>query len=102
VPEHDAGQDGEQERGRRQRRPEAGPAQLRDPLFQHFVDDLSHPVIEHVAEPVEELVGRQGGVGRHRLYHKTAKERLQANFCRKISVKVLRSRHGDDAASGDG
>jgi hypothetical protein len=59
VPQHDAGRHGEQERDRGQRRPEAGPAQLRDPLFQHFVDDLGHPVIEYVAEPVEELVGRR-------------------------------------------
>jgi hypothetical protein len=101
VPEHDAGRHGEQERDRGQRRPAAGPAQLRHPLLQHFVDDLGHPVIEDVAEPVEELVGWRRGVGRHRFYHKSAKEGLQVFFCRKISVTMLAWPDGDDAAPGD-
>jgi hypothetical protein len=98
VPEHEGGQDGEQHRGRGQGRPQPRPAQLGDPVFQHFIDDLGHAVIEHVAEPVEKFVGRRGGEGRHSNHHKSAKRGLQGFFCRKISAIMLGSPHGDDAA----
>jgi hypothetical protein len=98
VPQDDGGQHGEHHRDGGQRRPEPVPGQLRDPLIQHFIDNLGHPVIEHVAEPVQELISGRGGRDWHTFYHKSAKRGLQANFCRKTSAAMLGWPHGDDAA----
>jgi DNA-binding transcriptional ArsR family regulator len=90
MPQHDAGRHGQQQGGQQQRGPQAGPAQLRRPLVQQFVDDLGDPVIEHVTELGQELVGRRGS-GEHVTHRRSAKEGLQVFFCRKTSVMVLGS-----------
>jgi hypothetical protein len=89
VPQHDAGRHGEQQRGQEQRRPQPRPADLCGPLVEQLVDDLGDAVVEHVAEPGRELVGRRGSGEKHATNGKTAEEGLQVFFCRKTFVTVL-------------
>jgi hypothetical protein len=101
VPQHDGGRHREQQRDQEQHGPQPRPAQLRGALVEQFIDDLGDPVIKHVAELGHELVGGLGSGEKHVTNGKSAKEALQVFFCRKTSVTVLGSIHGDDAAPGD-